>query len=484
MSTRRLLPFVFTIHLLAQDQPTPAEVLERVRGGGSLVEVTYRRGDDGQLQLRAKSPEDASVTETPLLGERLRDGLQSAGAAGLLALCCHGDGDLLAMTDGERHLTWLGVDVRDAGLRQFVATPLPAGQDASARAAMFDRMVAIDLLRRRGCRPAEVELRVLAERADTPPPLRERAKVALAALRGEPSPIARSRLDPATLRLPAAFDACIVVDHARLPDLSWVTPFGRRTGMLVTASTVVTFGGEPSEAIWQSAQRVADLCSELPFGAALHFGNARVDHSCLVVTVQPTEEPPFALALTAAGSFDAARWQAAEVDAEVGEEMRGFGGSLEVTEGLTTGGIRAGKGRPRPELAAKLLADTGAAIRVVAPGTSKLWPALAFLDLPPATEGELRLGFGDTCRIDLLIATRDEESAEAWVARGKQLLGTIQQDVAGSLPPALVESPEMKALLAAIAAAAVKAEGNTALATIEIRDFDRLRLIKLLETLL
>jgi len=39
------------------------------------------------------------------------------------------------------------------------------------------------------------------------------------------------------------FDLCIIVDHARLPDCSWLTPLRRRFGLLRTAAMIEQVGG-------------------------------------------------------------------------------------------------------------------------------------------------------------------------------------------------------------------------------------------------
>ena len=93
------------------------------------------------------------------------------GAYGPLALLGH-SGDVLSLTDGERHLQRLGVSLTTGDLAAFVRTPLP---EAARDVALLDRMVAIDVLRARSDADAKVLVTQLGADATLPKGLRERA---------------------------------------------------------------------------------------------------------------------------------------------------------------------------------------------------------------------------------------------------------------------------------------------------------------------
>lgn len=204
----------------------------------------------------------------PLLGENAEQGLRNCGVFGWLSLWCHGPDDLLAMTDAEYHLGAIGVGTSDVDLRQYLGVPTPSFADPRGRAELLDRMLAIDLLGRRGCKTASAELEGLAKNEGLHEGLRARAAAALAHFGGTPSPIVRRRLDPTQVALPAHFDGYLVMEHARLPDLGWLTPLGRRVGALATARAVESAGGVITADQCNKAQRHIDVVSELPFGLA------------------------------------------------------------------------------------------------------------------------------------------------------------------------------------------------------------------------
>lgn len=454
---------------------SPEAVAERVFAGGDLQASKWRRGSDGMLEVEFYA--DMGMPRpgrfVPLLGKDLQAGLRNCGAIGYLSLLCQGDGDLLSMTDAGFHLRCLGVDTSDVGLRQFLAQPLPQLEEPLLRADRFDRALAIDLLRRRGCKGAEAELLGILKQKDAPALLRQRAEAAIAALHGAPTPLPRRRLDAEQLPLPAAFDGCLVVDHARLPDLGWLTGLGRRVGMRITARTLQMAGGSVSEATCNGAQYISDQVCELPFGVALQIGNARVDQSCFTVTVRADERMPFAVGIAAAGEFEPA-WQTAAQPGELWQ--RPFpDGSLQVQDGLLLASTDGSKGRPRPQLANELLRDTGAALRIVIPQQSRLWLALGFLRLPQAKGAELRLTFGDPAQLVLEVQARDEDGAEEWLEIGTELLATAQRELRGvpGFAEALQRAPELGKLLDALFAAQLAAKGDRLVATANVAGFGR-----------
>ncbi|HEX5051932.1 MAG TPA: hypothetical protein VFZ65_09185 [Planctomycetota bacterium] len=446
---------------------------ERIRNGGWFEPSKWRRGDDGALEVHYFA--DVGSAEkgrfVPLLGADLERGLANAGAIGFLSLCCHGPGDLLSMTDAGFHFAALGIDASDAGLRQLLGAQLPAFDGPRGRAELLDRLLAIDVLCRRSCKPAVAELGSLAAAAAAPPALRESASRAIAVLRGNPDPVARNRLAAETLRLPAGFDACVLVDHARLPELDWLTALGRRLGALVTASRIAGAGGTPGAAVKNGAQLMCDVVSELPFGVVHRYGNARIDHSCVVITAKPGQRFPFAFTWQAVGAFEHERWQDAAVPAALASNNPLLAGTLTVAADHVFASTDGGLGMPRPALVEKLklLLDSGDAVRVVVPATSRLWAGLAFAKVPPAEGGELRLVCGEPAVLTAMVAARDELDAEAWVARGKELLAQAKAMLLAELPDAARECHELQDLLDAVFAATFCTKGDAAFATVEVR---------------
>lgn len=481
---------VAAVPLEAQEHYESTEaVVARVRQGGVFYTPKCRRGDDGMLQVDylAQFGGSEPTQFLPLLGESMADGFASCGIAGWLALFCHGNGDLLSMTDTSLHFQFLGIDSSDAGLRQFLAAPLPSFAGAKGRAELLDRMLAIDVLSRRGCKAAAVELQNLAERQDAPRPLQKRAADALDALTGRPSVQPQHRLDPNQLSLPLAFDGCLVIEHSRLPDLGWLTAWGRRLSMLVTARTLAAVNGDVSAEMLSGGQRFYDALGELPFAAALQFGNARFGESCVIVVVKPGEPVPFALRFCAAGEIEAEGWQQATLPADFrsGRGLQIPDGSVEIEPDLVQACLGVVLGRPRPEQARELLRDTGAALRVVIPAASTLWLALAAMQLPPAEGADLRITFGAVATIRLDLTARDEVAAVAWVEQGKARLLQTRKELLGDREFAerLQQLPGMKIVFDAVSAAQLTTDGRLATATIEIRGMDQRLFQQLLESL-
>lgn len=459
------------------------DAVARVRNSGWLAEIQYRRAPTGDLLAPgyAVAGLDDDRHE-PLLGEDLAVGLGNAGAVGWLALLCHGHRDLLAMTDAEFHLAAIGMPTHDVGLRQFLATPLPSFEGAAGRAELLDRLVAIDLLVRRRCKSAAAELALLAGNAAAPAPIRERAKHGLAELRGEPSSLGRRRLAPESLLLPIAFDGCLIVDHSRLPDLGWLAPFGRRLGALISACALDASGAGGDNDLARAAQRGCDLVSELPFGVAHRFGNARLDHSCLVFTAK-AGPVPIGVSWQAVGEFEHERWLQASLPDDVRSKNPLLGGTLEVTADTWFAATDGTRGKPRPAVSQPMLLASNPALRAFIPANSKLWLALAFAEVPPATGGELRVEFGDPAVITLVVTARDEDAAEAWVEKGRQLVAQGSELAATDGRELLAESPDLRALVDAVAGAEFSVKGDSAFATVVIAGFDAARLRAIAEVL-
>jgi len=454
------------LSLPAQSTEPAADVVARVHAGGTIEPLRYRRAADGALEV-AVPDDNASPRWQPLLGEDLGAGFSAAGLGGLLALFCHGPSDLVGMTDAAFHFDALGIAATDADLRQLLARPMPDGDAAAQRAAMFDRLLAIDVLARRRCAGAAVELRLLQAEGE-PAPLRTRAAAALSKLEGRPSPIERQRLAAEELQLPATHDGWIVVHHDRLPDMSWLTPCMRRFTSTMLASMLARFDPQTTTELRHTCQRSVDAVAALPFAVALRYGNARVDHSVLFVGDAPAGRaggPPLALAWQAAGRFEAERWQQASRPESVGPDMI-FSGEMTVDATRVVATLGAGERAADAERAAAMLEDTSAAIRVGAPPKSRLWRALGAFGLPTPARGELQVRFGDAAMLTLSVHANTAEDAAAWVERGQPLLERATEQLRAVAPEGLREHAAFENVLAAIGATAFRRDDDVV--TIEL----------------
>lgn len=463
----------------AQDVDVGAAA-RRVLAGGDWCEMHWRRGDDGMLECESLA---AGREFVPLLGEDFAAAFDNGGAIGWLSLWLHGNGDLLSMTDAGFHLRCLGIDTSDDALREYLRRPLPATDGAHGRAELFDRMLAIDLLRRRGCVAAETECKALARAASAPAMLRQRALSAIASLHGAPAPEPRRALDPTTLRLPAVFDACIVIDHDRLPDLGWLTAFGRRLHMRLVARAMLKNGGTVPPAVCNGGQRNADVVAELPFGLALRFGNVRLDQSCIFVTGRPDGDPPFSIQCAASGSVESERWQQAKMPPSLVRSHLA-GARAEFSPESVQLCTDDDEGLPRPEVAKELLQATGAAIRVVIPPQSKLWRALAFLGLPPSRGAELRIAFAEPASVQLLVRARDQDTAAAWLAKATELLPQGTAAIERELREPLQHHPALRRLVDALAGVNPGIDGGELRAELKLAGWDRRQVQEVLEVLL
>ncbi|MGE3175195.1 MAG: hypothetical protein AB7O97_21390 [Planctomycetota bacterium] len=426
----------------AQQEPAPTDgvrLLEHVRQGNDLAAFTYRRGDDGRLEFLHAADE---APEFAPLVQHLDDG-------GPLPWCwLFGSGDLLSLTDAAFHFRCLGIDASDIGLRQLVVVEPEAAGAGMRRARALDRELAVEELCRRRCKGAVAEFQAVSDRDDVAPALRERCRRGLAVLRGGVAE--RPRLDPALLPLPTVFDAAILIDHAALPDQQWLVAALRRLGLLISARAFADAGGEVSPTLTGMAQRMADATGELPFDTVLRYGNVRLDHSCVTLRVVVDGDMPLAFQAATVGAFDGDRWRPAlaEFAKDVRRHVPGF--RVEVDDDRLQLASDDGNYRPRPEAAGELLADTGAAIRVVVPTGSRIWPLLATLRLPPATGLELRFMVAERSTVELRVTARDEDAAEAWIARIDEVLLAARAGLPPQLRQGLLERPTLAALAEAV----------------------------------
>jgi len=459
----------------AQGYEPGAELAQRVRAGGWIEEeIKNQRGDDGSLHRWYFADTGAAShfgRFVPLVdlgpGSRVFDNL---GALGLLSLVCHGPGDLLGMTDAGFHFQALGVGDDVASLRQFVVLPWD-GDGARGHAALLDRQLAVTKLLREGDHGVRAELQVLVEKRRLPAPLLEYVWRQLAPP-GAGAATARRRLDPKTLLLPAALDACLVVEHARLPDLSFLVPVGRRIGALVTARLIERAGGRVSDAARNGAQFLADQVAEAPFEFVRQYGNLRFDHSCVVVHARDDARQPVDVTWQAAGQLEADRWQRADLASKLAKKLAHVVVTFAPDRLLLSTLDLDQPGTARPAEAADLLADTGAALRVVVPGKSHLLRMLAFLRLPAAKGIELRASFGDPATVDVVVDAPARDDAEAWVVTGKALLAQLQEPLEHA-PPTLAGCEGWTELARALPAAEITTHDARVTARFTFRGFTR-----------
>ncbi|MCR9243499.1 MAG: hypothetical protein NXI31_00600 [bacterium] len=444
------------------------QVAARVEAGGVFQESRWRRGRDGQLEVWniARTGEEIPGHDhfVPLFADGFVHDYRKHGRRGLAMLLCHGPGDLLAMTDARFHFAALGIDASDMGLRQFLARALPGIAELEPesdrdRARLLDIELAISTLERRGVRGAIAECLAIEGIQAAPPTLRTRARQAVASLRGKPTTRVRRRLDATTLRLPLNFDAAIVVDHSRLPDMTWLAPLSRRFAAVSMARRILQAGGTLSPAQKNGAQILSDAGSELPFAFVHRYGNARFDHSCIVVQGRADEVNPFAITWQAAGEIEPHQREIGEAtERQQKRRPKLLNGDIEFSEHglLATSGMGAGK--PRPERGAELLRDRAAAIHVVVPRQSKLWPFLRFAQLPTILGAELRVTF-DTkgAQIAGEVMARDEEDAAELCPLLEGILATIAP--AACLPWELREDEGALALAKALLTAELTNDG-------------------------
>lgn len=481
--TARWLVVLLGASALAQDGESNEELVARVRKGGWIEAASkHQRGDDGALQRWYFADTGAGpglgrfVPLVPLTPDR--HPFDNLGALGLLAVVCHGPGDLLAMTDPGFHFQALGGADDEASLRQLVVLPFD-GDGALGQAALLDRQLAVATLLRRGGRGAVAELTMLAEKGKLPPALGEYTRWLLAQ-RGEGAAAGRRRLDPKTLLLPVAFDACVVVDHARLPDVSFLAGLARRTGILVTTRAIEMAGGTISDAMRNGAQYMADQAAEAPFEMARKYGNVRLDQSCVIVNAKADSRRPVDVTWQAAGEIAAEGWQRADLGKLLGRPFAN-GVVTFARERLLVSTLDK-PGLVREAKATELLADTGAALRVVVPGNSKLLAMVGLLGLQQAKDVELRVTFGDPATFEFVVGVRDEDAAAQWVAKGKELLAQLLEQL-DTAPGEVQEVPAWGDLVAAIGNAEFTAKELQAVARVTVPGFTAAKFVALVNAL-
>lgn len=455
-------------HVVAQEPDR--SFVRRVEQDGRLVDLRWSRDADGNLH--AALPDG---TPQPMFERGLMTGFENGGVALWLALVLPGPNDLLALCDAEAHLRRAGVATTDAELRQFLALPLPAGDGGRTRAERLDRMVAIDLLRRRGTGSAAVELRELAGRDEAPAELRQRARDALTALDATRAPATFGGVFAAdAVALPAAADVVFAMHAAAMPDPQPLLVLARTAGLRISAEHLDRHEIDTPEVLL-SAQMVSEIAGELPFEIVRHFGNHRIDGVVGGVLLRGDGEP--AVAVQVAGRFDVPR---------LAEWLRQEGAPAEMVDGelvtqqqdhtLRIGASRAGlltektATRKGGDLAKALLAE-GAALRVMVPENSKLLLMLAAQGMPQTRSASLALSFDPGPLLQLELQARDEDAAESWVALAEQQRPALLAELRGMLerepPPGGLDS--MQPLLQALGETKVAADGRTVTATVDLR---------------
>ena len=437
-----------------------SEVAARVRSGGWFESPKLRRAEDGSLEVDYIADVGGMPPRPrfrPLLGDGMNRALRGLKVPGMLMLACHGSGDLLAMTDAEFHLRAVGVNVDGDALGQFLLRPLPSVGGLRGRAELLDRMLAIDLLVGRGQRTAVAGLRDLAKR-DLPRSLRSRVEHALARLRGDPFGT-RLRLDPAALVLPERFDVFVTVDNARLPDMSAWTAIYRRIRALEYAG-IIDGRRVITPAMRNGLQVTVDSVAELPFALVHQYGNARIDHTCLVVALRGAQPVRFAWSLQAVGDFEMHGWQDVDVSDLQWRGLPFSATSFDVDARslrLDSGKLEA---KPRPARAAQLLQGRDAVVRVVVPADSALWQEFAWLKLPSPAGCEVRLSMGLAAALELRITPVSEAESEQWSRRLGELLASVPSMISRRLPALVAGDPFLKQQIESISAIQIEVVGD------------------------
>jgi hypothetical protein len=413
------------------DEPSEwnAKLAFRREAGRDLVELRYRRDEHGLVEVGAC--EHGTMPFQPLFPRgalpRVAASWNTTNAA--LLLLTPADGSLLDDVDAERHLRRAGIEVAPVELRQFLLTPCASDDPVRARVDELDRAVALLHLRRRGHRGVLAECTALVARTDTPPVLRAHAAAALAA-NGKGAPTkAPHRLACENVSLPATADVYAMIDHARLPDLAPLRVLARQQALAASYRVVAALRAPTPDDLF-FGQLVTDVVGEAAFEVVRRFGDARLEQSVLAIA-QPVPLLPFGVALQAVGTFDAER--AADAWQEIAKVPAN---RVRCTTANGTTSVHAAAGdvsfdatslalcmrgvsvAPAPEVARALLAD-GPCVRVIVPGSSRLWRALD-PELPAPERAELTVSFAPALRIALALDARDDAGALAWAAFGQR----------------------------------------------------------------
>ena len=389
--------------MLAESEHRRATALANAKAGKPMIPFEWRRNAASDLEFKA--PWDKKAEFAPWFAEGIVEAVGATGIVGLLMLPAH-NGDVLSLTHGEHHLRRIGIASTTPDLAKFVRSPLP---EQLRDLALLDRMVAIDLLARRGDGEAKAAHAAIAADATLAAPLRERA----AAVKP-----ARRRLDPATLALPANCHLVVVFDHAELFDALPLVEMGFCSG-LVSTMAVIQMLKMPEVSDYVLGQSESEFVTGLPFEVARRLGNFRLDQTAIVLgsAGAPADSGLF---VASAGSFaptavvggvpslgiDGATAKLA--DATATADLAGT--ELVVTESLATARPAGVAVAPRPELTTQLLAG-GVGCRVHVPTASWLLAQVEAAGIAGVKSIDATLSCGDPVMIDATLRTKDEASA-------------------------------------------------------------------------
>jgi hypothetical protein len=413
--------------LVAQDLHPLAR--QRLREENRIIELDWRRDSVGDLEYApagAKNPEFQK-----LFAKGLWHAFQTTGFCGPLSMLVH-RGDLLSMTDAERHLGRIHVGGSDEALLQFVRRPA-----VTAETDALDRMVAIDLLRRHGGASATAALRQIADDDKLAPALRERAVAA--------APV-RARLDAASMLLPAKADLYVVLEHDKLLDAHFLTELGYLTGLISSTKVIETLK-QPFESDYVLGQAESEVVTEVGFEFTRRLGSIRFDHTCIALQMPSASNPKGAWSLSAAGSFPAET--IGRVLPMLGVENLRYevtsalakavwdGGSIAVTDKLVTAQSAHGALGPQPQLAASLLNTGGAGLRFHVPRDSTLLPTLRIMfGMGDLLEIDATLSFGDQAiNLQATLTTKDELAAADLAESLQKQVDTMREQLKAADSP-------------------------------------------------
>jgi hypothetical protein len=370
-----------------------------------LIELRWRRDAKGNFEFARAAVKEPEWS--PWFAPGPLASVQVLGVAGPLALLGH-SGDVLSLTNGERHLRRIGVAMTTGDLAAFVRTPLA---DGMRDVALLDRMVAIDVLRRRDNAEAKLVAAQLAADGSLDPALRRRA--------GE-QPV-RLRLEPETWPLPAAADAFVVVHQSRLPAAHYVLELGRISG-LISSARVLQMLKAPTPGDLVVGETECEAFLEAPFELARHLGNHRLDQTAITIRL-PAEARGFQWTACSAGRFDVGALAAAAPNVGMTSDREGDTATIagEGMEAKLTATMLAVRGlgvevAPRPDLAQQLLAAGDAGVLVHVPAGSALIAYAEQFGLPGVLGADLTMTFDEeNVRLELRLGTADAAAAKALV---------------------------------------------------------------------
>lgn len=378
-----------------------------------LIELRWRRDAQGNFEYAVAVAAEKDPKWQPWFSEGFTRALGVIGACGPLALLGH-SGDVLSLTDGERHLQRLGVSLTTGDLAAFVRTPLP---EAARDVALLDRMVAIDVLRARSDADAKVLVTQLGADATLPNGLRERASAT----------VARLALDPVKWPLPAAADAFVVVRQAKMPSARNLLELGRFSG-LVASAKVLTRLKMPTLEDFVHGETESAVCAEIPFEIARHLGNYRLDETGFTIRLhdiatnfagRPLEDgtsPEWTMC--GVGHFDTAAVGAAAPELGIT-----FDSLSDTTITARSQGLAVAS---RPDFGKQLLANGDAAVLVHVPKGSSLVAYGEAFGVPGIVHADLAVTLREAdVLFDLRLGAADAAAAKTLADAIKKKLGEL-----------------------------------------------------------